>query len=167
VICHARGKPSQEFQSLIGDVRNFRLDMLQYYAQIVKLRLELGLLSYLPKNIDLVYELLGTTLMALPSANRLLTALGDVQEPFLEADNLLYVAEMYRLEADLLSSNGWVNFHLYQKMSIAASITETTTIWKIAPGEMIEKWRFDRWCRAMQRQNCSCTASRMELSSTK
>jgi hypothetical protein len=158
VICHDREKSSHELQSLVRDIREFRYDMLQNYTQLRKWHLELGFGFDPSKNADLLYELFGTTLMVLATANRLLTALGDSQGSSLEADNLLYVAELEGLESDLLSSNGWVSFYLHQKMSIAASITSTATIWKTAPGELIEKWRFDRWCRAMQRDTCNCIA---------
>lgn len=113
VICHDREKSSHELQSLVSDLRDFRYNMLQNYAQIRNLRLEHGCSFNLPKNVDLLYELFGTTLMALATVNRLLTALGDPQGSSLEADNLLYVAELEELEADLLSSNGWVDFYLY------------------------------------------------------
>jgi hypothetical protein len=159
VICHDRETSREGLQPLISDIRKFRDDMLQCHEQVLKLRLELRLFSYLPKNFDLVCELFGTTLMGLATANRMLSALGDSEGPSLESDNLLYVAELHILEADIRSFNGWVNFHLYQKMSIADSITKTTTIWKTAPGEIIERWRFNRWCRAMQRQICNCVPS--------
>ncbi|KAH8812369.1 hypothetical protein F5884DRAFT_785194 [Xylogone sp. PMI_703] len=154
MMCHPDDFSGKEVQRLIARVRNLRQEFLQYHAELEDQIRDSRDFSQTPPNSDLMYEMLGTSLVSLAMANRLLSALGDFQAEQLEHDALLYSAEVVRLEEDMISTGGWASFYLTQKVSIAASIRKTAAIWKIAPGKMIEKWRFDRWCSAMQRQIC-------------
>jgi hypothetical protein len=135
-------------------IHNLRQEILQYLTQLRGLRLR-PKPGYPPSpNSDIFYELLGTGLITLVITSRLLSAVGDVQIGALEHDALLRASEVKKLEEELVSTHGWASFYMNQKAVLAASIPATTEIWKATPGKIIEKWRFNSWCRAMHRQTC-------------
>ncbi|KAH8657980.1 hypothetical protein BX600DRAFT_62056 [Xylariales sp. PMI_506] len=157
IICHGRELPVDMIQKLMAEIRFFRREMLAFHALLIDVFPKSRTALRHWADFNLASELFGTCLMALATANRLLGALGDLHAAQLEADALMYAAEVGKLEDRLLSANLWVSFYLYQKADIASSIFVTTAIWHAIPGQIIDKWRFDKWCAALQRQLCDCT----------
>jgi hypothetical protein len=157
VVCHDRNSSGQRVQLLIMEIRNFREQMLQYRTYVTDQLAGLKVVPLQPAvYLDLAYELLGTSLSALAMANRLLSALGDSEGKFLEKNAILYATEVERLEADMISANGGASFYFSQKAIIAASVHRTVAIWNSEPGKIIETWRFNSWCKAMQKETCNC-----------
>lgn len=142
----------QEHELLLLKLNNFRKDILKHYSRLQIVIPNLTVLSQLSRKSSLLYELFGTSLGALAMVNRLLGALGDPQFQLLETDAVFYASEIVRLERAVISANGWASFVLNQKANVASSIPTTTEVWICAMSKVIEKWRFDSWLSAMQRQ---------------
>ena len=157
VVCHDRESIGPRTQLLIMQIRDFREQMLQYYGHLTDLLPEPGVAPEVSADVSLVYELLGTSLSALAMASRLLTALGDPQQELLEKDAISYATEVGMLEAGVISADGWASFYLSQKAVVAASVHRTAAIWTPGQEKIIEKWKFDRWCKTMRRETCNCT----------
>lgn len=142
---------------LIMGVKVFRKEMLQYYNFVQSRLLEQNAERQVSIDTGLIYELVGTSLGALAMANRLQTALGDYDPDQLEIDAIAYASELVELEAKTVSDIGWASFYLCQKAAVATSVIKSAPVWKPEAGRLIEKWQFDSWCEAMQRDPCGCS----------
>jgi hypothetical protein len=151
VVCHPHSGYEADIERLIGQINNFRADMLQCRTRVNSVFLDALKSS---TECDLVYELLATCLVASAMANRLLIAIGSSDGNVLERETLVDAAGVMKLEGDMISTGGWASLYLNQKASIAAAIATSMGIWENEPGHVIEKWRFHEWCRAMQRDCC-------------
>ncbi len=158
-VCHSNDFSDPQIQHLLSRIHNIRKGLLQHLAQLRSLCLypESDPSSF--TKTDIFYEILGADLIALIMTNRLLSAIGDAQGEEFEHDALSYATEIIKLEEEMISTQGWASFYLNQKATIAGSVPATTDVWEIVPGKLIEKWRFDTWCRAINRQTCCDSAA--------
>ena len=138
--------------SLSLDIQHFYERMRQLYHCV---RAQIPL-TYDPfAGLDLAYEVLATSLGALSMASRLMSALGISGQDNLEEAALAYAFGITMVEAEVGFSNRRLSFYLSQKASIADSVISTSTVWRIVPAKVTEKWRFEIWCRALQRLTCN------------
>lgn len=149
IVCHDRRSYGPHVLKLILDVQSFRKEMLHWHEEVKKLCPEPndGLQSL--RDSDLRYELLTTILSTLAMVNRLSGALGDPEGKRLEAQALSYADDLVRLEAAIMSTKGWTSFLIRKKVAIGKSVSSTAAIWNTTPGNIIEKYHFDGWCKAL------------------
>ncbi|KAH7311387.1 hypothetical protein B0I35DRAFT_438001 [Stachybotrys elegans] len=151
-VCYGCSCAGRTVPSLISDICSFYEKMRQLY-HYVKVQVPSSYSQSV--GIDLVYEILATSLGALSMASRLMNVLGIAMQDDLEQAALVYALEIKMLEADVGPSNGRLSFYLSQKGSVADSVLSTSTVWRTVPGHVIEAGRFEMWCQALQRLTCN------------
>ena len=107
------------------------------------------------------YQILGVCLSCLALLNRLIGAIDPSRRTDFENESQALASEVARMENEASFKNPVAGFFLSQKMSIAQSILDSAGTWKDdiqdgpkeshMQGNLIEKWRFERWCEVLGR----------------
>ncbi|ORY68291.1 uncharacterized protein BCR38DRAFT_422672 [Pseudomassariella vexata] len=163
-VCHldsASSSSGTELECLSARLRQWRKDLMKWRNAFLSLLAtsppppDGGDYSEVPDNRS---ELLGTVLTLLIISCRLSGAMSTTRSrEMLEEEAQMYAFELRKLNEDVALAKPWAGFYLDQKTYVAEATLGTAAVW-MEPGEsgkgVVEKWRFEAWCRAIPRQTC-------------
>jgi len=137
-------------------LQRLRSDLLDWhddYQAILKKapKILLGTMEY-----DRQCKVFATYLSCVILANRLLAAINSPQRVELELETHTYINQMLDMEYEAQSTRSAACLFMAQTAGVAKAAIAVTKDWLEEPedketGGLIEKWKFDKWCRTMGR----------------
>ncbi|KAK9783820.1 hypothetical protein SCAR479_00379 [Seiridium cardinale] len=155
IVGHEEASWGFTAQSLTAKLDRYYEEMHQFHEKLTNLYAKPGAELESTTESEFVYDLLAMSLTGLAMTGRLMGAVGDHRGELLESEALEHATEVIALEERMLAAQGWASYQLGLRVKLGRAILNTTSTWKTVPGQVIEPWRFDEWCMAMQRQTCN------------